>query len=350
MGEKTGIAWCDSTWNPWIGCSKVSSGCANCYAEHSTPARVKQVKWGAGNPRQLSSLATLKQPANWSKEPWVCDACGYFSDDRRTKGGLLYCAKCECFRHYHRRRVFSLSLGDWLDPEVDVKWLANLLEATRKYQGLDFLLLTKRPELFRDRICAVESLCAQHFMECGNLGGMLMGWLDGVIVPQNIWIGTTVEDQPRTQRIEHLLKIPARVRFLSCEPLLGPLDITNKGVKNGYSVPTATDGAGYGIEWTDPGNAYIGVDWVIVGGESGPKARPCNVEWIRGIKDQCQAAGVPCFVKQMGSNVHGDPRDGFTCDYPLPEFYRARLKHPKGGDPSEWPKNLRVQQFPKARD
>lgn len=144
-----------------------------------------------------------------------------------------------------------------------------------------------------------------------------------------IWLGTTAENQEMAdKRIPELLKIPAAVRFLSCEPLLGPIELGK--------------------------DALAGIHWIIAGGESGKHARPCNVDWIRGIVRQCMAANVPVFVKQLGSNAWigrdewhnnqsvkaNDLREG-----PL---VKLLTEHPKGADPAEWPADLRVQQFPKG--
>jgi protein gp37 len=177
--------------------------------------------------------------------------------------------------------------------------------------------------------------------------GWLKCWCNGE-PPANIWIGTSVEDQLRAdERIPELLKIPAAVRFLSVEPLMGPVSLlglqTQAPYKPGYEPFTIQS-----------------IDWVIVGGESGPGARPCNIEWIRDIVRQCKAASVPCFVKQLGSVVISNGMTGpgqhwpdSTVLCPRHEFnhgaeivWRHNLIHKKGGDPSEWPEDLRVRQFP----
>lgn len=154
----------------------------------------------------------------------------------------------------------------------------------------------------------------------------------------NVWLGASAEDQDRLdERVPHLLRCPAAVRFLSLEPLLGPMDL---------------HGAFYRPR-RGPGDTYKRhskhcVDWVVVGGESGAKARPCDVGWIRSIVGQCRAAGASCFVKQLGSNPcceHGHQGRGhcIPCGLDLP------LRNRKGGDPSEWPEDLRVRQFPEVR-
>ena len=174
----------------------------------------------------------------------------------------------------------------------------------------------------------------------------LLGWENGE-TPINIWLGVSVEDQQRAdERISELLKIPAKVKFLSVEPLLGPIDL-------GHSFPCGyycDSGERFGDPWYGhhdhsfwtPGRKPE-VDWVIVGGESGPKARPCNIEWIRSIVGQCKAASVPCFVKQLGSNPQFEA-EGTRGEGPMNCI--AHFKHKKGGDPSEWPEDLRVREFP----
>jgi protein gp37 len=177
----------------------------------------------------------------------------------------------------HRRRVFSLSLGDWLDPEVPVEWLADMLDVIRRCPELDFQLLTKRPEFWKARIVAAIQWRQFHDKELDGSYHMLKSWLEH-IPPPNIWLGVSVENQEAAdRRIPELLRIPAKVRFLSVEPLLEPVDLSN----------------GLGLMGA-PGD----VDWVIVGGESGRNRRDCGVEAIVSVAEQCRAAGVPVFVKQ----------------------------------------------------
>jgi len=147
-------------------------------------------------------------------------------------------------------------------------------------------------------------------------------WLAGE-APPNVWFGVSVEDQIRAaERIPILLQIPAVVRWLSLEPLLGPVDLTEAGSKVFA--------------------AWSKLHWLVIGGESGHGARPCNVEWVRSLKDQGKHAGVPVFVKQLGANPHCDCGE-------LPAGGNAEMMHPKGGDPSEWPADLRVREFPEVK-
>lgn len=199
MGENTAIEWADHTFNAWIGCTKVSPGCANCYAE-ARSARWGDVEWGPGKERRRTSAANWRKPLSW--------------DRAAARDGV-------------RPRVFCASLSDWLDPEVPAEWLADLLGLIADTLHLDWLLLTKRPELWRERL--EDVVRATRVLEAAGapcptpLAG---AWLDGG-VPANVWVGTTVEDQRRAdERIPQLVEIPARVRFLSCEPLLGAVGLT----------------------------------------------------------------------------------------------------------------------------
>lgn len=288
MSEHTAIEWCDMTFNPWIGCTKVSPGCANCYAERED-GRFKWTPdgWGKGKARNRTSEANWKKVERWN------DGCREFQS-----------------ANTYRPRVFVASLSDWLDPEVPIEWLADLLDLIRRCQHLDFLLLTKRPELWRERVDKVYGHIYNNWSHYndqprGDMLAWVSNWLNGWR-PQNFWVGTSVEDQPRAdERIPALLKIPAVVRFLSCEPLLGAVDLSrplattsntgNRAGEYGYSCP---------------------LHWVICGGESGPNARPMHPDWARSLRDQCQAADVPFFFKQWGEWVENDQ---------MPESTRALL-------------------------
>jgi protein gp37 len=188
----------------------------------------------------------------------------------------------------YRPRVFCASMADWLDDEVPIEWLADLLALIHKTPNLDWLLLTKRPENWRERLGAVMVYQA-HKKTCfpgspDELEDWLHDWRMMNRAPKNVWIGTSVENQEMAdKRIPELLKIPAKVRFLSCEPLLGAVDI--------FTLPNS------GI-----GHVHVAknIQWVIAGGESGPGARPMHPDWVRSLRDQCQAAGVAFFFKQWG--------------------------------------------------
>lgn len=228
MGENSGIEWTDHTFNPWIGCTKVSPGCDHCYAE-AYALRYGKTEWGTGKPRQLTSDGNWRKPHQWNK-------------DAAAKG--------------IRYRVFCASLADVFDNEVPSAWRVSLWDLIERTPHLDWLLLTKR---------------------IGNARHMLpSGWQSEGPWP-NVCLGISVVNQEEAERdIPKLLATSARIKFLSMEPLLGPVTL-------------------WQWEWSEPG-----IDWVIVGGESGKDARPMQREWATSLRDQCNALGVPFFFKQWG--------------------------------------------------
>lgn len=222
MAEETEIAWTDSTFNPWWGCSKVGAGCDHCYAE-SLDKRTGGDHWGPDKKPRTMSVDNWRKPRRWQK---LAEASG------------------------ERRRVFCGSMCDWADKNAPDGERDRLWSLIRETPHLDWQMLTKRAPRIAD--CLPE------------------GWGTGY---PNVWLGVTVENRKHgLPRIDHLRDVPAQVRFLSIEPLLedlGPLDLT-------------------------------GIHWVIVGGESGPLARPMQPEWVASIRAQCEAQGVPFFFKQWG--------------------------------------------------
>lgn len=277
MGRDSKIEWTDHTFNPWIGCTKVSPGCANCYAE-TLNNRMKWTVWGEGE-RKRTSVANWRQPRRWNEEA-AAKCCGRCDYDEAEGDLLAQCPACS-----RRPRVFCASLADWLDVKAPTTWralLMNLIEGTSR---LNWLLLTKRPGAWRARM-----------QEAAGLSTFAHTWWANEEPPDNVWVGTSVENQKAADvRIHELIEIPARVRFLSVEPLLGPVDLS---------------------AWLiDPVKPLL--DWVIVGGESGPKARPMDPEWVRLLRAQCEFAGVPFFFKQWGGvnkSATGRELDGQTWD------------------------------------
>ena len=254
MAENSGIEWTHHTFNPWIGCQKVSPACDHCYAE-AWDARFKGERWGPHAVR--TSTKTWGNPIKWNREV-------------SAKG--------------ERARVFCASLADVFDNHRSIhpEWRRELWKLIEETPNLDWLLLTKRPQ---------------------NVPGMVpYRWItDGY--PENVWLGTTVENQTEAnRRVPRLAEIPARVRFLSCEPLLGPVAIR---------------------AWLPK------LHWVITGGESGTKFRAANPEWFRSLRDQCREYGVPFLFKQWeGRNqreikAKGRALDGLIHDGYPPSIFET---------------------------
>lgn len=276
MTTNTKIEWADHTFNPWIGCTRVSTaetaggGCDGCYAAVSTPARVMKVVWGAHEPRHRTAPSTWAQPAAWNR-------------------------KHEAFfaQHGRRQQVFCASLADVFDNAVPTQWRADLFQLIQQTPNLDWLLLTKRIGNVR--------MMAQNFIEHHP----------------NVLLGATVVNQKEADRdIPKLLAVPAAKRFLSMEPLLGPVDLT--AWLWGRGVPCATCPKDSDCECGYERRKLLGeptIDWVIVGGESGPKARPMHPDWARSLRDQCQAAGVPFLFKQWGEWSPGYAKHGNDLSY-----------------------------------
>ena len=282
MSDKTNIEWADSTFNPWIGCTKISPACDHCYAAVSTPSRTLGVEWGAGKLRHRTSAANWKLPLRWNAQPFYACACGY----RGTMHDMTTNAVHGCGLQFRRvrQRVFCASLADVFDNEADPKWRADLFALIEKTPNLDWLLLTKR--IGNVATMAPASWLGgpvQHGPDPTNMHG---GW------PANVWLGATICNQAEADRdVPKLLRVPAAVRFLSVEPMLGPVDL----------APWV--GAGH----AGPGGSWCpGLRWVIAGGESGSHARPSHPEWFRSLRDQCAAAGVPFLFKQWGEWAPGD--------------------------------------------
>ena len=317
MSENTGIAWTDHTFNPWSGCVKVSAGCANCYASNLPPSMRRNAVWGEDAERIPASDAYWLSPLTWAR------AAGK--------------AKI-------RRRVFCASVADVFEARDDLNpWRDRLMALIALTPELDWQLLTKRPDNAAAYLSAPglyqRILSAAPFFRSTPGLGDGVRWANdrmGVAISDpadlaawwpHLWIGTSVEDQrAANERIPHLLRIPARVRFLSCEPLLGKVDL--RLWLNDESEDVADDS--FHRANADDVQAARGIQWVIVGGESGRYARDMRIGWAAGILNDCKAAGVPAFMKQMGTV--------------WAEAYAAN--HKKGGDPDEWAPVFRVQEFP----
>lgn len=285
----TNIEWTDATWNPVTGCSKVSPGCAHCYAETMALTRLTGREGYPGLPWTPENAATnvvlrperLDQPLRWRKP----------------------------------RRVFVNSMSDLFHEQVPVEFIADVFgimasvtaDCGRSHRDHDdecwagprhtFQVLTKRPERMRDVL--VEHLpeyVADHF--AGDSALSVAMEVEEWPLP-NVWLGTSIENDRFTDRADHLRDTPAAIRFISAEPLLGPL----------------------------PSLDLSGIDWLIVGGESGHGARPMDPDWVRDLVVMARAAGTAVFVKQLGK-VWSGRRIG------------------KGGDPADWPEDLLIREYP----
>ena len=225
MADNSTIEWTDHTYNPWIGCTKISEACDNCYAETWDKRNLhdKDSHWGAHAARKRVSQATLKLPYKWQKQA-------------RSSQTLA--------------RVFVASLADVFDnhPSIEQSWRDDIWQVIRECPDLDFLLLTKRPQNIK-RYLPTD-------------------WGEGY---HNVWLGTTVENQKVADRLDALTKIPAVVRFISCEPLLGYIDLSQH---------------------------IDHLDWVIAGGENSKSYRAVDADWFRSLRDQCQASGTAFLFKQ----------------------------------------------------
>lgn len=279
MAENSTIEWTHHTFNPWIGCQKVGPGCDNCYAEAMMDTRYGRVDWGPHGSRSRTSAANWQKPLKWDR-------------DAAAAG--------------ERRRVFCASLADVFDNHSSIlpEWRDDLWALIAKTPNLDWMLLTKRP---------------------GNIANMLPVPFDFERQYPNVWLGCTVVNQDEAERdIPKLLRAEAKVSFLSIEPLLGPVDLTalpyGEVIGNAPTYRDALraklwmpEGSWSGRGSTLNGRTFVdlcrGIDLVIVGGESGPNARPMHPDWVRSLRDQCQAAGVAFFFKQWGEWAPGASRD-----------------------------------------
>ena len=276
MAENTKIEWTDHTFNPWEGCQKVGPGCDNCYAEtrNARFAGGQAINWGPGAPRRLTSASNWYKPGKWN-------------------------ANHEAFfaEHGRRQRVFCASLADVFDNAVPAEWRADLFTLIRSTPNLDWLLLTKR-------IGNAKGMIEQAMRDQGDVIEHA-GWPWA-----NVWIGATIVNQDEADRdIPKLMNVPARVHFLSMEPLLESVDLKLMQYEDS--------------DHRQPDGKIIAntrcriIKWVIVGGESGPGARPMHPDWARSLRDQCRAAGVPFLFKQHGDWMPAE-KDGDTLTLVFP--------------------------------
>ncbi len=300
------IEWTDATWNPVVGCTKVSPGCQHCYAE-KMGARLAAMACSTKrkNPPSESALAYTKAIKMWfdpktEKSFW------------RDWSGKTVCIESalEIPLHWRKSRmIFVCSMGDL--PLAPYEFFVKVMTVIKQCPQHTFQILTKRPEML-----------LQHCTSLYEHGSP----------PDNLWLGATVCNQPEAdKKIPILLQIPAAVRFVSIELMLGAMDIRQ-----------------YLKAWGDPfkedrvtTNAPL--NWVILGGESGPGARPCKLEWVRSVVNQCRTASVPVFVKQL--RMTGCRKCGFD---PCTHLHGHRPKEFLIKDINQFPEDLRIRQYPKG--
>lgn len=319
MADKTGIEWTDATWNPIVGCSIVSKGCTNCYAM-KVAARMEHI---------LDATKTYTPDAPHH----------YRALTKPSKAGPVWTGRVNLapdkiltqpLRWTRPRRIFVNSMSDLFHESVPDEWIDKIFAVIALTPEHTYQILTKRPERMSDYIRKVE------FHESCSIKEHLVHWSPPL---PNVWLGVSVEDQRTAdERIPYLLETPAAARFVSCEPLLEPVDLDNleppdtdghlsaltamtwqehydEAWKN--TRPTEDESEEDFLDWfgiteiTDK-KMHPTLDWVIVGGESGKDARPMHPDWVRAIRDQCASAGVPFLFKQWGEWAPGE-----NCDGPL---------------------------------
>ena len=269
MGDTTHIEWTDATWNPVTGCTRVSPGCVNCYIDWAPPFRVEGRHFTDRDGNRSHAIgATTGVRLHPDRLDWPLRK-----------------------RSWRGKRVFVCSLADLFHDDVPDEYIARVFAVMALTPEVTYQVLTKRPARMRALLAS------------GTFAGMVWRDVDDPSWPlPNVWMGVTVEDQERAYlRIPILLDTPAVVRWLSCEPLLGPVNLPVCRCLGVGSIA-------HGRNWPDTvcdqcGGSGSQIDWVVVGGESGPNARPMHPDWARSLRDQCASAGVPFLFKQWGEWV-----------------------------------------------
>lgn len=330
----TSIEWTDVTWNPVRGCSRVSAGCEHCYAEG-----VARRFAGPGQPYEgLVRLDREGKPkAQWNGVVRVVDE--HIDDPLFWR---------------RPRRVFVNSMSDLFHEALEDRAIVRVFAVMALAEQHTFQVLTKRPARMRSMlddprfwsgvVATAEELTRTHPTPTNapkSDGGWVgfEAWAELVIERKrlpNVWLGVSVEDQRTAdERIPVLLSLPAAVRWVSYEPALGAVDFSRwlpmrfpRVREDAPPIVLPAHGGGRGL------------DWIVVGGESGPGARVCDLSWVRWTIEQCREAGTPAFVKQLGAVPRG-PRVGAWNEL-------LQLRHRKGGDMSEWPEDLRVRKWPEV--
>lgn len=390
------IEWTDVTWNPVVGCTPVSPGCLNCYAatmakrlegmgkKEYQPREATVDEYAARHAAGVSTLPSIDKCVRIAE---VKSGRAVFTGEVRTVDERLTAPL-----HWKKpRRVFVNSMSDLFHEKVPFEFIDRVMAVAALTPRHTYQILTKRPERMAVYFSQFEPLRIwrlvggllgeKTFTRGGNVlpynGAEESDWWDEHGPLPNVWLGTSVENQAAAdERIPHLLRCKAVVRFLSVEPLLGPVDLLRVsaagfGGRAGHKIDCIRKGFWAGEPWgfvnhTDLHDRFGKLHWVIVGGESGPGARACDVAWIRSIVQQCKEAaehGMQCFVKQLGARVtcaNDKVSDWLDeCHLSLDDIetegvmmqgdpVRVRLCDRKGGVPAEWPADLRVRQFPLA--
>jgi protein gp37 len=326
VSGKTKIEWTDATWGPILGCDKISPGCASCYAV-LTCWRLQHNP----NPKIAAQYAGLVEKLPNGKLNWT------------GRINLIEERLTQPLHWREPRRVFVNSQSDLFHDKVPDEFIDRIFAVMALCPQHTFQILTKRPERMREYLARDEESRKDAIGQAAydDHGEMFSGapdcgegfhYLEWPL--PNCWLGVSVENQQTADsRVPLLLQTPAAVRWVSAEPLLGPIDLTRV---DGGAIDR--DAAGITLDALTGGRASSTpwhLNWVVVGGESGPGARRFKVGWARSIVAQCEAAGVPCFVKQIGANAWDGAR-GLS----------HKLRDRKGGDPVEWPEDLRVREFP----
>lgn len=355
MSDGSRIEWLQrpgtrgATWNPVVGCRKVSAGCTNCYA--------------MGTARRVAAAADALAARGGTPSPRMRAYAGVVRRDGEARplpqwNGRVVCVESaleEPLRWREPRTVFVNSQGDLFHEAVHFSFIVRVFAVMAMRPQHTFVVLTKRPRGMVEILRQMGRSPAELVREAARLSGppprlgdlsmpskagILEGLMGGWRWPlPNVWVGVSAESQATLEdRVLHLARIPAAVRLVSLEPLIDEVDV---------SPFLRSDGARRRL------SAEPVLHWVIAGGESGAHSRPCDVLWLRAIIDQCRAAGVPLFVKQLGSrpmlgdlnDPHGWPTEGGPVDW---ETGRIALRDPKGADWAEWPEALRVRQWPQV--
>lgn len=333
MSARTSIPWTDVSWNPIVGCRRVSPGCEHCYAERLAATRLRHTDKYAG-------LAVYgSHGARWT---------GKVSIDEREMRAPLGWKLSQAEKAGHGRRVFVCDMGDLFYEGISDEWIAAVFGVMAARPDITFQVLTKRAE----RMAAWFKWAGldRGANPAAVLLGVASSKLDRELSAKttwplpNVWIGVSVEDQQRAnERIPYLLRCPAAVRFLSVEPMLEPVDLQVSRTPGAAEDEITEEDDALG----PPLGGEDGIHWVIIGGESGPGARPCDIGWIRSAVAQCKSASIAPFVKQLGSAplIPGTFGDGYS--RLAVNEQRVGLYDRKGEDMAEWPADLRIREFPR---